>query len=248
MDGRQIALRAVATASLALAALAAAPAAQGAGMPDREVRDAIRGAWTGGIAGAAWGAPVEFDFNGRVVPKSRLPEWSMRRANRYTFDEKGGPDETYMELPFLDPLSRDPYASWPEWGAALAATRFRLFSSNLEARKLLRRGIAAPASGAPGSNAFPYNIDFQIESDFAGLVAPAQPGAATEIAWRAGHVTNYGDGVYGGVMVAAMTAEAFRARSVAQIVEAGRRAVPEGSSYRTMLEDVLRWHDAYPGS
>ena len=59
---------------------------------------------------------------------------------------------------------------------------------------------------------------------------------------------NYGDGVYGGVMVAAMTAEAFRARSLGQIVQAGRLAVPEGSSYRAMIEDVIRWHRAYPGS
>ena len=107
-------------------------------------------------------------------------------------------------------------------------------------------GIAAPASGDPDNNPFAYNIDFQIEADFAGLVAPAQPGAAIDIAWRAGHVMNYGDGVYGGVMVAAMTAEAFRARSLGQIVEVGRRAVPEGSSYREMIEDVIRWHRANP--
>ncbi len=99
-------------------------------------------------------------------------------------------------------------------------------------------GIPAPASGDPDNNPFAYNIDFQIESDFAGLVAPAQPGAAIDIAWRAGHVMNYGDGVYGGVMVAAMTAEAFRARKLGQIVQVGRLAVPEGSSYREMIEDV----------
>jgi hypothetical protein len=67
-------------------------------------------------------------------------------------------------------------------------------------------------------------------------------GAAVDLAWRVGHVTSYGDGVYGGVMIAAMHAAAFRARSVRAIVGAGRRAVPEGTTYRAMIEDVLRWH------
>jgi hypothetical protein len=59
-------------------------------------------------------------------------------------------------------------------------------------------------------------------------------------------VTNYGDGVYGGVMIAAMHAAAFRAASIGEIVEAGREAVPEGSRYRAMIEDVLRWHSRHP--
>jgi ADP-ribosylglycohydrolase/PKD domain len=237
-----------AVAALAVAAAALAPGAGAATLTDKQVRDSVRGAWTGGIAGAAWGFPVEFDYVGRVVPRREVPRYSVAYANRYTFSHPYGPDETYMEIPFLDPLSRDPYAGWPEWGAALAATRFRLFSANLRARRNLAAGLAAPASGDPDNNPFAYNIDFQIEADFAGLVAPAQPGAAIDIAWRAGHVMNYGDGVYGGVMVAAMTAEAFRARKLSQIIQAGRLAVPEGSSYREMIEDVISWHRANPGS
>ncbi len=225
-----------------------APGAGAATLSDRDVRDSIRGAWTGGIAGAAWGFPVEFKYLGRIVPRRQVPQYSIAYTNRYTFSHPYGPDETYVEIPFLDALANDPYAGWPEWGASLAATRFRLFSANLRGRQNLNAGIPAPASGDPDNNPFAYNIDFQIESDFAGLVAPAQPGAAIDIAWRAGHVMNYGDGVYGGVMVAAMTAEAFRARQLGQIVQAGRQAVPEGSSYREMIEDTIRWHGANPRS
>ena len=43
-----------------------------------------------------------------------------------------------------------------------------------------------------------------------------------------------------------MHAAAFRARSVRAIVEAGRDAVPAGTSYRAMIEDVLRWHRRHP--
>ena len=241
---KQAVIRRLLPALIAASVLFAAPGADAASLSDRDVRDSVRGAWVGGIAGAAWGFPVEFKYLGRIVPRRDLPRFSIAYANRYTFSHPYGPDETYVEIPFLDALARDPLASWPEWGASLAATRFRLFSANLRGRQNLMAGIPAPASGDPDNNPFAYNIDFQIESDFAGLVAPAQPGAAIDIAWRAGHVMSYGDGVYGGVMVAAMTAEAFRARKLSQIIQAGRLAVPEGSTYREMIEDTIRWHRA----
>ena len=140
---------------VAAGGLLAAPEAGAATLSDREVRDSIRGAWAGGIAGAAWGSPIEFDFNGRIVPRRRMPRYSMAYTNHYTFDEKGGPDETYVELPFLDRSARDPYAGWPEWATAFAASRFRLFSANLRARQNLRRGLAPPPRATPTTTPSP---------------------------------------------------------------------------------------------
>jgi hypothetical protein len=216
---------------------------------DRRVRDAIRGGWVGGAIGGAWGAPTEFRYVGRTIPDSQVPPWSVRRANRYTFATPGGPDETYVEIPFLNALRlRGPLAGWGAFGAGLRRSTFPLFAANGRARENLRSGFGPPASGDPARNPFADNIDFQIESDFAGLVAPAQPGAATDLAWRAGHVVGYGDGVHGGTMVAAMHAAAFHASSIAAIVRAGRRAVPRGTAYREMVDDVIRWHANHPGN
>jgi hypothetical protein len=235
-------------AILVVTAVAPAASAEGFEISDAEVRDKIRGAWAGGIAGAAWGAPVEFRFNGRIVPRRRVPRFSIRSANRFTYADRDGPDETYAEIPFLRALAADPFAGWPEWGDAFAGSRFYLFAAGRRARRNLRRGISPPGSGDPAHNPFAHNIAWQMQADFAGLVAPGQPGAAVDISWRAGHVVGYADGVHGGVMVAAMNAEAFRAGTVGEIVEAGRRAVPEGTSYRAMIEDVIRWHRRYPRS
>ncbi len=62
----------------------------------------------------------------------------------------------------------------------------------------------------------------------------------------------YGDGVYGGVYVAAMHARSFTADTLEEILEAGRRAVPEGSLFRETIEDVhacydkgLTWQEAW---
>jgi hypothetical protein len=249
---RQRRRRAAVAAAAVLAILATAAAlisASSVGAPalsEAAIRDAIRGGWAGGVIGGAWGAPVEFRFNGRIVPRRRVPRWSAARANRYTFERRTGPDETYVEIPFLRALAGDVLAGWPEWARLLRRSRFPLFVENLRARQNLRAGIAPPGSGDPAHNPYASDIGFQIESDWAGLVAPGQPGVAIDLAWRAGHVIGYGDGVYGGVMVAAMHAAAFGAGGVGQIVEAGRRAVPRGSAYRSMIEDVLRWHRLRP--
>src|SRR5512133_812964 len=167
------------------------------------VRDRIAGGWMGAVIGGAWGRPTEFRYRGRIVPAGKVPRWSVKYANRYAF--AGESDETYVEIPFLDATLRAGQAAgYPEWGTALANSRFPLFFANRQARRNLRAGIPAPDSGASSHNPFADDIDFQIESDWIGMAAPAQPGAATDLAWRVGHVTNYGDGVYGGVMIAAM--------------------------------------------
>jgi hypothetical protein len=213
----------------------------------REIVDKIRGGWVGAAVGGAWGAPTEFRYKGRTIPEAEVPTWRAEETNRYL--TSGVPDETYVELPFLSVLDqRGIYSGWPEWGQAFRATRFPLYAANQQARANLALGLVPPASGDPSRNPYASDIDFQIESDFIGMIAPAQPGRAIDIAWRLGHVMNYGDGVYGGVMIAAMHAAAFRAKSVREIVAAGQRAIPVGTGYREMIGDVLRWHRRYPTS
>ena len=71
-------------------------------------------------------------------------------------------------------------------------------------------------SGTPKYNAHANDIDFQIEADFIGLMAPGLPQCANEMRWRAGRVMNYGDGIYGGMFVSGMYAAAFFENDPAQ--------------------------------
>jgi ADP-ribosylglycohydrolase len=239
MSARRIAL------TVALLTLSMSATAHAATLSDKQVRDKVAGGWYGAVIGGGWGAPTEFRYLGRTIPARKVPAWNPRQVNHYTY--RGESDETYVEIPFLDAtLKAGSDAGYPQWGAALAASDFELFFANERARKNLRAGIPAPLSGNPAHNHNAYDIDFQIESDWIGLAAPAQVGAATDLAWRLGHVTNYGDGVYGGVMIAAMHAAAFDAAGVREIVAAGRDAVPAGTTYRAMIDDVLRWHRRHP--
>jgi hypothetical protein len=231
---------------------------------EADIRDRIRGAWVGQMIGVTWGFPTEFyaryihqlfpDFHqrdgepfniyaayeGGMIPYDELPEWDPAMIN-------GGftQDDLYVEIPFLEALDEHGVnCGWQAYGDAFRDTRFPLYHANGTARENLQAGLPAPASGHYANNGHADDIDWQIEADFVGLINPGQPHSAAEIAWRAGHVMNYGDGVYGGVFVATMIATAFTAENLDEIIEAGRQSVPMGSTYRAVIEQLLADHAA----
>lgn len=76
-----------------------------------------------------------------------------------------------------------------------------------------------PASGHWLNNPHADDLDFQIEADFIGLMAPAMLPEALDIASRVGHIMNSGDGFYGGAFVAALYSSAFYEKSPEAILK-----------------------------
>jgi hypothetical protein len=103
-----------------------------------------------------------------------------------------------------------------------------------------------PESGHWRHNAHADDIDFQIEADYAGIMAPGMVNAATHYTDEIGHIMNYGDGWYGGVYVAAMYALAFVSDDIPFIVSEALKAVPQESRYYKCINDVIRWWKQYP--
>ncbi len=228
-------------------------------MSEDAIRDKIEGAWLGQMIGVTWGFPTEFyaryiwemfpelhqhegephniyaKYEGGPIPLDLLPKWKPELINDGYWQ-----DDLYVEVPFMEALSKHGVnAGWGPLGEAFAASEFPLYHANLVGRNNLRAGIAAPRSGHYAHNNECEDIDWQIEADFVGLMNPGQPHSAAEIAFRAGHVMNYGDGVYGGVFVATMIARAFTSDSVVEVAEAGRDALPPGSLYRRVVDEVF---------
>jgi len=78
------------------------------------------------------------------------------------------------------------------------------------------------------------------------MIAPGMPHVSNRYADRMGHIMNYGDGVYGGMFIAAMYTQAFFATNIREVVESGLKAIPPQSLYARTIRDVLQWHDQYP--
>ncbi len=226
---------------VAIALIAAAPAQREISLAD--LRDKIEGGWAGQMIGVSFGAPTEFRYVGEIIPEEKLPAWKPERITNSL-----GQDDLYVDMTFaqvLDDKGLD--ATSEDFGAAFREARYSLWHANLAARRALKRGVPAALSGTPKYNVHANDIDFQIEADFIGMMAPGLPRASNDIALRVGRVMNYGDGIYGGMFVSCMYAAAYFESDPRRIVEAGLACIPPGSPYARMMRDVLAWSRESPG-
>lgn len=199
--------------------------------------------WIGQMAGVGWGAPTEFQFNGRIVPDDEMPEWNPEFINQFW------QDDLYVEMTFLRSLEEHGWdVSLKQAGVDFANSRYPLWHANSAGRRNLRNGIAPPDSGHPQFNEHADDIDYQIEADYAGLIAPGLPNVPIALAETFGRVMNYGDGLYGGQFVGGMYSTAFFEPDMRKIVLAGLDCIPAESQYAQCIRDVLAWREANPGN
>ncbi|HEY7509546.1 MAG TPA: ADP-ribosylglycohydrolase family protein [Vicinamibacteria bacterium] len=232
-------LAAVAAAVLAAGALGASPAPRR--LPLAVLEDKVRGGWAGQMIGVAYGGPTEFKSNRKIIEGPIA--WDP--ASVASAIEQ---DDLYVEMTFAEVMDRVGLdATTEQYGETFKDSQYDLWHANAAARRLLARGIKAPWSGHPRYNAHANDIDFQIESDFIGLMTPGLPREANRYAERVGRVMNHGDGLYGGLFFAGMYAAAFFEADPRRVVEAGLRSIPEGSGYAQVIRDVLDWSARHPG-
>ncbi|MDO8684083.1 MAG: ADP-ribosylglycohydrolase family protein [Armatimonadota bacterium] len=208
----------------------------------KEYRDKMMAGWIGQIAGVSWGGPTEFSSRGVIMPVDRMSAWTGDMINN-AFDQ----DDLYVEMTFLRSLEQYGLGvSIKQAGLDFANSKYDLWHANKFGRNNLRKGIAPPDSGHPKFNGHADDIDYQIEADFSGLVAPGLPNTAIAMGEKFGRLMNYGDGLYGGQFVGGMYAAAFFENDPVKIVEAGLTCIPVGSQYAEAIRDVLRWYKANP--
>ncbi|PYP99518.1 MAG: hypothetical protein DMF82_24645, partial [Acidobacteria bacterium] len=156
-------------------------------------------------------------------------------------------DDLYVEMTFAEVMDRlGLEATTEQYGEMFKDSQYDLWHANAGARRLLNHGIKAPWSGHPKYNAHANDIDFQIESDFIGLMTPGLPQEANKYADRVGRVMNYGDGLYGGMFFGGMYAAAFFESDPRTVVEAGLLSIPAESGYAKVIRDVLAWSAQHP--
>ena len=166
------------------------------------IRDKIKGGWVGQVVGCTYGGPTEFGWLGTWVQDYVPIRWDENLMLEYYENSPGLYDDIYMDLAFLAVLDKKGVdAPVSEMALKYANAGFRLWHANQAGRWNILNGIMPPQSGYWKNNPHADDIDFQIESDFIGLINPGMPATALEYALKVGHIMNYGDGVYGGVFV-----------------------------------------------
>ena len=206
-----------------------------------ELRDKIAGGWAGKMIGVAYGAPTEFRWQGKIIDGELdwAPDWAANSFKQ---------DDLYVQLSFMETM--DDFgidAPAEKFAESFATAGYRLWHANVQARKNFFDGIMPPLSGSPEYNLHADDIDFQIEADYIGFMSPGMPATACRIADKIGHIMNFGDGVYGGMFVAALYCEAFFEDDIPTIVDRALHSIPAESDYAKCIRDVAALHQHYPG-
>ena len=207
------------------------------------LKDKIKGGWAGQTLGVTYGGPTEFRYMARFIPDSIMIPWPDTGYCKWWFDNHPGLyDDLYMDLTFVQVFEKDGIdAPVDSFAKAFANAPYPLWHGNQAARYNILNGIMPPKSGYWKNNPHADDIDYQIESDHAGLMAPGMPIAASKIADRIGHIMGYGDGWYGGVYVSSMYSLAFISSDINYIVKAALEMIPQESEFYQCMNDVINW-------
>ena len=111
----------------------------------------------------------------------------------------------------------------------------------------LRNDIDAPSSGSKEQNGFIMagQIGGQIFIDPWGFVCPGDYQKAARFAKKAASIAWDGDGIYGGMFVAACISAAFEDGDIESVIMKGLSVIPEDSLYSEVVRSVIDWHSAH---
>jgi ADP-ribosylglycohydrolase len=212
-----------------------------------KLKDKIKGGWAGQTIGVTFGGPYEFRFQGTFIGDYQALLWNDAVLKQNMLYYPGLYDDLYMDLTFVDVFEKYGLnAPLDSFANAYANAGYMLWHANQAGRYNILHGIKAPQSGYWKNNPHADCIDYQIESDFAGLMSPGMPNTASAISDKIGHIMNYGDGWYGGVFVGAMYTLAFVSSDIDYIINNALKTIPAKSKFYQCINDVIQWHKKYP--
>ncbi|WP_445733573.1 ADP-ribosylglycohydrolase family protein [Mariniflexile sp.] len=213
-----------------------------------ELKDKIRGGWAGQTIGVTFGGPTEFRFKGTMIQDYQKIVWHDHYIKETFEADPGLYDDVYLDLTFVNILEKVGLnAPQDAFALEFANEDYKLWHANQAARYNILNGVMPPASGHWMNNPHADDIDFQIEADFAGMMAPGMTNTASEFCDKVGHIMNYGDGWYGGVFVSAMYTLAYVSDDIDYIISESLSTIPKESLFYKTIADVIQWHEKYPG-
>ena len=216
-------------------------------IPEDVLADKIRGGWFAQTIGCTYGGPTEFKFKGGLIQDSEPILWYDDYIYETFVDDPGLYDDVYMDLTFLEVMAENGLDAPVElYAERFANADYKLWHANQAARYNILNGLMPPESGHWKNNPHADDIDFQIEADFIGMLYPGMVNSASECCDHIGHIMNYGDGWYGGVFISALYSLAYVCDDIPTLVSEAVKIIPEGTKFRSCIDDVIRFHAKYP--
>ncbi|NLK64860.1 MAG: ADP-ribosylglycohydrolase family protein [Tissierellia bacterium] len=196
---------------------------------EEKFKEKIKAGWLSQLIGAAMGTMVEGYTSKNLYKAFGDVKDYLREPNTYN-------DDITFEIAFFDAFkskgydvtSRDIALSW----IGLIPTGW---SAEEIALRNIRSGLLPPDS-AVFNNPFNEWIGAQMRGGICGMLAPANPKLAAELAWKDGQVSHINNGILGEVFNALMTSMAFVENDVKKIVREAITMIPKDSEYYSVIE------------
>lgn len=165
------------------------------------------------------------------------PIFLIRALEDYGSTEDISPQEMGLTLLNYAAFERGFY--W--WGGYSKSTPHTAYLN-------LYHGAQAPDSGSSRLNGLTASeqICGQIFIDSWGLVNPGDYRRAARYAQKMASVTHDGEGVYGGMFIAACISAAFEDRDIYSVIKKGLSIIPETSTYARVVRDLSNFHKQNP--
>ncbi len=196
-------------------------------------REQIRRAWVGQVAGGAFGTALE-GCTGAALARV-YGSW----IDSYVAPPDPLNDDVVYELVLLDALARGGRSTTTadiaaEWVSAVPFG----WSAEWVALENLRSGITPPDS-ATAHNPMSEWIGAQMRAMVCGLVHPGDPVEAAKLAITDAEVSHTGNGVYGAVFSAVLSALSFLDFDLRSLIVEAARYVPSGSEYAEVVRRAV---------
>ena len=215
------------------------------------LRDKLKGAWTGRIAGCLLGKPVEGYHREKL--RALLEETGNLPLGRYIGDfnktlvQGAAPVDddtnyTVFAMKLIQTYGKgfapdDVLEGWLQWIPFLMTC-----TAERAAYRNAAGGLTAPRT-ATHKNPYREWIGAQIRGDFYGYINIGAPKAAAEMAWRDASVSHVKNGIYGAMFAAALIAASAVCGDTREAVEAALNEIPRNCRLRHDIDKVLQWRD-----
>ncbi|KAK8017136.1 ADP-ribosylglycohydrolase [Apiospora marii] len=145
-----------------------------------------------------------------------------------------GPSSEQIGTTWLNNVVEEQSVFW--WGGKGISTEHTAYLS-------LKSGIAAPLSGAIGTNGktVAEQVGGQIFIDGWAMLSPGNPSQAARLAENAARVSHDGEAVHAAKLWAAMEAEAFVSDDVDHLLDTGLTFIPSDCLIVRLVGDVRQW-------
>ncbi len=209
--------------------------------------------WLGKIIGVRLGAPVENWSHEKIISTYGDKEGYLVDYDIFASDDDiNGPlffvrclleknDITAEDIgnTFLDYIPE--YHSFFWWGGVGVSTEHTAYEN-------LKNGIRAPLSGSMKTNGqtIAEQIGGQIFSDCWGYVSGYDPKRAVKLAAMASSVTHDGNGIQGGIFVAAAICFSYTETDIFTVLEKALDCLDQDMEYARVCRDIISFYHNHP--